>query len=115
EKDAQGNWQFKDLDQFKDLQDIWKHMPQFDPNDLQYYWRAMPGHHDQVQIYVNKGKEIRIEKSEDGKITVTKKERENGKESTTTAVYDDEAAFEKADPDTYKSYQSGFGGSGRFF
>lgn len=117
EKDAQGNWQFKDLNQLKDMHDIWKHIPQFDPNDLQYSWRrTMPGDQNQVQIYVNQGREVRIEKNADGKITVTKTQREDGKESTTTATYDDEAAFEKADPDTFKSYQGGFGGGmGQFY
>ncbi len=114
EKDPQGNWQFKNLDQLKDMQDLWKYMPQFNADDLQFSWqRAMPGGQNQMRVYVNKGNEIRIEKNEDGKITVTKTDRENDDESTTTATYDDEAAFEKADPETYKTYKGGFGAAGK--
>lgn len=114
EKDAQGNWMFKDLGQLNELDDIWSHIPQFDPHDLQFSWQqSSPDAQNQVQVFVNKGVELRIERSDDGKITVNRTEREGDETKTNSATYDNEDAFKAADPETYKSYKSGFGREGR--
>ncbi|HWL94112.1 MAG TPA: hypothetical protein VNT79_11315, partial [Phycisphaerae bacterium] len=63
-----------------------------------------------MQIHINQGNEVRIEQGDDGQITVTKTERDGDNESTTTQTYDNEEAFEKGDPDSFKMFKSGIGG-----
>ncbi|MBX3393950.1 MAG: PDZ domain-containing protein [Phycisphaerae bacterium] len=116
EKDAQGNWMYKDLDQLNEMSDIWSHIPQFNPDDLQFSWQQSgPDAQNQVQVFVNKGVELRIERGDDGKITVNRTERDGDQTKTSSSTYDNEDAFKAADPETYKSYKGGFGGEGRMF
>ncbi len=117
EKDPAGVWQFKELDELKDMQDVWQHMPKFDPQDVRFQWRGLgAGGPNKMQIFIDKGHEVRIETDAAGKMTVTKTIRENDQESTTTQTYENEAAFEAADPEAFKSFKSDMGvGPGNFF
>ena len=116
EKDPAGVWQFKELDELKDMQGVWQHLPKFDPQDVRFHWRGSgAGGPNKMQIFIDKGHEVRIETDADGKITVTKTVREDGQESTTTQTYENEAAFEAADPEAFKSFKSDLGvGPGNF-
>src|SRR5690606_35025490 len=67
-----------------------------------------------VTVQSINGKEVRIERSEDGTITVTKTERNGEDAETSTATYADEDAFAAADPDTYESYKNNFPSTFKF-
>lgn len=115
EKDPQGNWQFKDLGQIDDVKDLFSQMPNMGPGNLQYFWQnAAPDHMNQMQIHVDQGNEVRIEKDDTGKITVTRVEKNGADNNTRVETFDDEAAFEAGDPDAFKMYKEGMGGDGVF-
>ncbi len=115
EKDAQGNWLFKDLHNLGDMHDLFSKMPKMGPDDLQLFWHgAAPDHMNQMQVHIDRGNEVRIEKDESGKITVTRKERDGADKTTKVETFDDEAAFEAGDPEAYKMFKSGVGGQNVF-
>ncbi len=105
EKDDQGNWKMQRFTLPDSFDHIWQQFPAGDPLK-DFAW------HGQLNFDVEKGRSVRIERNEDGQITVTKTEKENGKESTTTNTYADEAEFEQKDPETYKLYNNQFGAGG---
>jgi hypothetical protein len=101
EKDDQGNWTFKGFN-LKDLPDVWKAIP--DVHDLDFAWSSRPfGDADhQVLVQKSKGKTIRLEREDDGQITVTTTTTVDGSESTTTKTYANEDELKAADPEAHK-------------
>lgn len=103
QKDDRGNWAFKGFN-MPDLPDFWKAIPA--PNDLDFQFNIpLPGGHgNKIQMYMKRdeGKTLRVEKADDGKITVITTVKENGKESTTTKTYANQQELEASDPDASK-------------
>lgn len=110
QKDKSGNWVFKRFRDLKGLPDIWRFMPDIDDEGaLHFSWQgAFPGIHNRMSFLDEKGRSLRIERDEDGRITVTKTERHGKNETTTTRTYADEAEFKEKDPETYKQYKGTF-------
>ncbi|MFQ5410992.1 MAG: S1C family serine protease, partial [Phycisphaerae bacterium] len=106
QKDDDGNWTFKHLDELDDMKNIWRFMPHLGDDDMKFQWHGgLPGAGNVFELHIEKGKNVTIKVDDDGRITVTRTERENGNETTTTNTYEDAEAFEKADPETFKLYK----------
>ncbi len=97
EKLHDGKWHFKSFDG-EDMPDVWKVFPHRGEFKFDFY---MPGK-DKNFIWMDEGAHsLRIEKGDDGKITVTRTEKKDGEETTTTKIYEDEDELKKDDPETY--------------
>ena len=108
EKDDQGNWVFKGFN-MKNMPDVFKAMPDVGDMDFQFNF-AVPGPGGQGQkvfVYKDKGTTLKINRDSDGKITVTRTEKDGGKANTTTTTYDNEDDLKAKDPDAYKAMTSG--------
>ncbi|MEK6644347.1 MAG: PDZ domain-containing protein [Planctomycetota bacterium] len=102
QKDDKGNWVFKGLNQ-PGLPDFWKMIP--DPKDGDFNFRVpfgSAGSHMQLFMQKGDGQSTRIEKGDDGKITVITTTNENGKESSTTKTYNSEDELKAAEPEVAK-------------
>jgi len=108
QKDDKGNWVFKGFN-MPDLPDFWKAIPAPSDHDFLFNVPLPGGKGKKIQMYMKagEGKTTRVEKAEDGKITVITTTTENGKESTTTKTYNSEADLEAADPDAAKMLKEG--------
>lgn len=105
QKDNSGNWVFKDLGGPNGFN--WNGALDLDDAHLNALLKNVPfGLQRDVTVQSMNGESVRIETDDDGKITVTK-ESTNGKDKTkSTATYNNEAEFERADPDAYAKYKS---------
>ncbi|HPF39969.1 MAG TPA: PDZ domain-containing protein [Phycisphaerae bacterium] len=102
-KDDQGNWVLDALNADKGFQ--WS--GSLDLNDAQFdaLLKDVPfGLQRDVTIRSINGEGVRIETDDDGSITVTKETKDGGNTTETTATYQNEAEFERADPDTFSLY-----------
>ncbi|MFQ5501255.1 MAG: S1C family serine protease [Phycisphaerae bacterium] len=105
-KDDDGHWSFNRLDDLDDMKNIWQFMPHLGDDDIALEWHGLaPGAGNVFELHVEKGKNVTIKVDDDGRITVTKTEREDGNETTNTFTYENAEAFEKADPETFKLYR----------
>lgn len=104
QKDPQGNWVFKGFDS-QNLPDFFKALP--DVSDLDFNVLVPQGGPDgnhQVFLQKKEGQEIRIERSDDGQITVTRTTEEDDNKNTTTATYANIDEFKAAEPDLAKQF-----------
>ena len=109
QKDDKGNWVFKGFN-MPDMPDVWKALPP--PGDHDFFFNvpvAPGGPNSKFQMFMKKdsGKTIRVEKADDGKITVMTTVSENGKETTTTKTYAGEDEMKASDPDAAKMLGEG--------
>lgn len=103
QKDDQGNWAFKGLDQLQNMPDVWQY---FSTPGESRMMQIPGGNSTQLHVFNDNDKTVQIQKDADGKIHVTKTETVNGQKSTTESEYNDDAAFEASDPDSYKIYKN---------
>jgi len=108
QKGPNGQWNFQPFGQLKDMPDFWRFMPHMGKNNMTFSWKGGSPKGNDLHITIQKGKKLRIERDENGRITVTKTEDENGNKKTTTTTYDNEEDFKKADPEAYNSYKGSF-------
>jgi len=84
-------------------------LPEFDDEKFNAILKQVPfGMQRDVTVQSINGNEVRIERGDDGQITVTKITRNGDDEERTTATYADEAEFEHSDPEAYESYKNKF-------
>lgn len=115
QKDDKGNWVFKGFN-MPDMPDVFKAIPA--PGDHDFLFNLpVPGPGNQMHMFMKKdsGKTIRVEKADDGKVTVSTTVNENGKETTTTKTYASEDEMKAADPDAAKIMAEGPQGWFKFF
>jgi len=106
QKDPSGTWNFRALDQLDDLPDnVWKFMPKLHSGDMTFSWKGDDQDAKSFAFTFQGGKKLQISRGENGQITVTKTEEVNGNDTTSTATYANEAEFQAADPDTFKTYK----------
>lgn len=106
QKGPDGAWSFEALDQLQDLPDnVFKFMPKLGDGDMTFSWKGDNQDAKCFQFLIQGGSNLKIERGEDGRITVTKTEEEDGNETTSTATYANEEEFEAADPDGFKTYK----------
>jgi len=103
EQDDQGNWIFRDLN-LPDLPDVFQWLP--DDEDLLFNLKlpdaGPPGRTETLIFKSQQSGSVRIERSGDGQIKVTRVETDaNGDTRSVTATYADEEALKKADPEAY--------------
>lgn len=109
EKDEDGKWNFRRFDQLDDMPDIWKYMPQIDDEDIAFSWHGdIPGLSKRMNIFVDRSRQVQIERNEDGQITVTSIIEEDGDKTTTTNTYANEEEFKRNDPETYEAHKNHF-------
>jgi hypothetical protein len=106
EKDDQGNWVFKGFN-MKDLPDALHAIPDVGDLDFQFNIPVPGDDGQQVYVFKNKGETLKIERQDDGKITVTRTRIEDGKKDTTTTTYENEDDLKARDPDAHKSMSHG--------
>jgi len=108
EKDDEGNWLFKQFDH-EDMPDIFKHFPDGHGFNFDFdFSSAFP--HSQCKEFLLKsdeGSTLRIESGKDGTITITRTKTENGEETTTTKIYENEDELKADDIDTYNMLHKG--------
>lgn len=95
EKDDTGNWVFKGMN-LPDLPDFWKDLPNVGDFEFKFDMRG-PGH--MFMFKEDNGESVRVERNEDGTITVTRKKTENGQTTTTTNTYNTLEELKAAEPD----------------
>lgn len=106
QKGPDGAWNFEALDKLHDLPaNVFKFMPKLGDGDMTFSWKGDTLDAKCLQFIIQGGSNLKIERGEDGQITVTKTEDENGNEVTSTATYANEEEFEAADPDGFKTYK----------
>ncbi len=105
-KDDDGNWSFDRLGDLDGMKNIWQFMPHLGDDDMKFEWHGLaPGDGNVFELHIEKGKNVSIKVDDDGRFTVIRTDREDGDETTTTNTYENEEAFEKADPETFKLYK----------
>lgn len=105
EKDDQGNWVFKGFN-MKDLPDVFHAMPDVGDSDFQFNI-ALPGPGgQQVYVYKDKGETLKVIREKDGKITVTRTDKEDGKSDSTTTTYDNEEDLKARDAAAYEAMKN---------
>lgn len=112
QKDDQGNWTFQGLDHLNNMPDVWQY---FNTPGAMGGTSIPGGNNTQLHVFSENGKTIQIQKDADGKFHVTKTEIVNGQKNTSDGTYNDETAFQAADPDAYKQYKSQANGSFKTF
>ncbi len=116
EQDDQGNWVLRDLN-LPDLPDMFEWWP--DDEDLLFNFKlpdaAVPGRTETLIFKSQKSGSVRIERSSDGQIKVTRVETDpDGDTRSSTTTYADEDALQKADPEAYELLKkSGVGSDDR--
>ncbi len=118
-KDDDGNWSFKRFG-LEDMPDVWKFFPHDEDFEFNFDFN-FPDTHHQFVWEEDTGRKIKIERSDDGRITVTKTEIEDGDTTTTTEnTYANEEELEQEDPEAFKMMSKGgghrigiFGGRGQ--
>lgn len=113
QKDDKGNWVFKNFNQ-ADLPDVWKFIPDANNFNVKIPFGGV-GSNMQIMLRKDDKHTTRIEKGDDGKITVTTTTQENGKESTSTKTYATEEEFKAAEPELSKSMCFNPDGAFQFF
>lgn len=104
EKDEQGNWMFKDFD-LPDMPDVFQWLPE--DEDLMFDFRlppsAGPGGLHTLLFKSEKSGSVKIERTGDGQIKVTRIDTdEDGDTRSTTIAYGNEDELKKGDPDAYE-------------
>jgi hypothetical protein len=120
EKDDDGNWSFKRFG-LEDMPDVWKFFPHEEDFEFNFEFDFdFPDTHHQFIWEEGKGRKLRIERSDDGQITVTRTETEDEDTTTTTNTYANEEELEQEDPEAYEMMKKGggcrigiFGGKGK--
>lgn len=106
QKGPDGAWSFQALDQLHDLPDnVFKFMPKLGDGDMTFSWKGDGNDAKCFQFLFHGESNLQVERGEDGQITVTKTEDDNGNETTSTTTYANEEEFEAADPDGFKTYK----------
>ncbi len=113
QKDDKGNWVFKNFNQ-ADLPDVWKFIPDAKEFNVKVPFGGV-GSNMQIMMHKDDDHMTRIEKGDDGKITVTTTTKENGKESTSTKTYNTEEEFKAAEPELSKTMCFNPDGAFQFF
>jgi hypothetical protein len=117
-KDDDGNWSFKRFG-LEDMPDVWKLFPHGEDFEFDFNF-DFPDTHHQFIWKEGQGRKLRIERSDDGQITVTRTETEDEDTTTTTNTYANEEELEQEDPEAYEMMKKGggcrigiFGGKGK--
>jgi hypothetical protein len=101
EKDDQGNWTFKNFN-LGDLPNVWHAMPNSDDLDFNFNIALPNMNGERVLVHKSKGQTLRIETDADGKITVSRTEKVNGQETTTSNSFANKDELKAADADAFK-------------